>query len=154
MTDGRVDAELADLRLEHALELDRLLEAGLCGCGCGEPIDAGGNGRRRYRDGHRQRAHRRRVEAEAKVRGVPTRLSLKALESTGSTGERHADAQTAPRKPRRPRPGVTVYFPTPRAAEVARRLLEAGSGVIDEQLAIDAAAAAIDAALARRRARG
>lgn len=148
-----VALELERLHDEQAAELDRLLEAGLCGCGCGATIDAGGNGRRRYLDGHRQRAHRKRVEAEAKVLGVPTRLSLQALAATNPTPDRNPDAQSAPRKPRRPRPGVTVYFPTPKSAELARQLLEAGSGVIDEQLELDAAAAALDAALERRRRR-
>lgn len=112
-----LEARVAELRAELDSELEQLLEAGLCGCGCGEPIDGGGNGRRRYRDGHRQRAHRRRVELEAKVRGVPARLSLKALEATNPPRERHADAQTKPRRPRRPRPGVTVYLPSVEAAE-------------------------------------
>lgn len=147
------DEAIAKLRDAFAAEADRLLEAGLCGCGCGERIDSGGNGRRRYRDGHRQRAHRARVEAEAKVLGVPTRLSLKALERAVRTEQRKPDAQTRPRAPRRPRPGVSVYFPTPKSAELARRMLEAGSGVLDEQLELDAAAAAIDAALERRRKR-
>lgn len=148
-----VELELEHLRQAHAAELDRLLEAGLCGCGCGGRIDAGGNGRRRYLDGHRQRAHRKRVEAEAKVRGVPTRLSLQALEATDRTRERHADAQSAPRKPRRPRPGVTVYLP---ALDIGERALEAlraagPGGLIDPLL--DEAADAIEAALERRRRR-
>lgn len=137
------------MTLDEALrELDELVldrvRAGLCGCGCGEalPIPYRGRGRNRqpipFEDGrrrfidsrHRQRVYHRRVELAAEASGAPTRLSLRGLQAATGTSKRHSDAPGAAqagqaRKRRAPRPGLSVYFPTVRDAELVREVVEA-----------------------------
>lgn len=75
----------------------------LCGCGCGSPLE--GSAKRRYLDGHRQRAYRRRLRDEAEARGLPPSMSLETLKATSAPrtrngdGQRAADVREAPREP-------------------------------------------------------
>lgn len=134
--------------------------AGRCACCCGQRIPAG-NVRAFYADErHRKRAHHRRLERLAEAAGVPTRLTVENLKATNGTGGRPTDAQ-APRKRRQsaPRPGVSVYFPTPDALEVAlaaiakdRRARE-GTALDSYLELLDQALEATRKALERRRAR-
>lgn len=120
-----------------------------CGCGCGERFPAGG-GRRYVNERHRQRAYRRRVKAAAEARGLPGSLSLQSVEATGRAGRRNGDAEKGGERPiRRPRPGVTVYFPTPGAAELALAAVRTQGGAWRRE-----AEGALERALERRRARG
>lgn len=160
--DARTLAELHDELA--ALVLERV-SRGECGCGCGDPLPAsrGGNGRQRYLPGHRQRAHRRRLEAEARALGVAPRLSLQALAEASTTGQRHGDAQKR-RKPRQrrrsaPRPGVTVYLPTIDLAKTVRDAVDLMAHVAREKGTaeraddLDAALVVLEKAIDRRRRR-
>lgn len=93
-----------------------MTEQRICQCGvngCAQPIDAGGNGRRKYAPGHRQRAHRKRVQAAMAEVGYPASPSLRAARTLGSTKQRNGDAQRAgkPRETSRKRPsGIQVSY--------------------------------------------
>lgn len=145
---------LEDLGLPHLAQAVRDYR---CACGCGEQLHGGGE-RVLYVDPrHRQRAYRRRLEALAKAAGIPARLSLETVQAARSTTARNADAQKrrATPRPRRPRPGVTVYFPTPEAAGLALEIVEldglAGSDELERQK--DDAIEALRKAVERRRRR-
>lgn len=117
-------ATLDELRTQLALKVDERVAAGDCGCGCGSDLPLN-PGRRKYlNERHRQKAYRDRLEAEANALGVPSRLSLRTLQSPSTTRDRHADAPARRQRPQRrrsrPRLGVTVYLATP---GLARRLL-------------------------------
>jgi len=74
----------------------------------------------------RQRAYRRKVEAEAQDRGVVTTPSLAAMRETApsitGTGSRNGDAQIARKAPRRRHPS-DVRVSLPRLERVAREVL-------------------------------
>lgn len=114
---------LEEFREQHRQELDERHDAGVCGCGCGTTV-RDRRGRRRYVDErHKHRAHRARLQAEAKLLGVPAHLSVKNLETAERTSTRSGDAQTGRQRPparRSPRPGVSVYLPR---AELVERVL-------------------------------
>lgn len=140
---------------EHGeLELAEEVRAGRCACGCRTELGPGAVRQTYVDQRHRGRAHRARLQRAAEAAGVPPRLSLHALEEASATRERHGDAP-ARRKRRKtgPRPGVTVYLPTVRGAELALGLLGAGAGAIADDLELERARDAIAAALERRRAR-
>jgi len=103
----------AELEAAGELAEARAVLQGRCACLCGDAI-AGGNVRTFYVDErHRKRHHRKRLERLADAAGVPARLSIETLRSANGTGGRPADAPTRPRRRQaRPRPGVSVYFPT------------------------------------------
>jgi hypothetical protein len=153
--------ELERLQAELAAEERERVEAGLCACGCGERLPVKRHGRRRYvAERHRQRRHQERLEREAELLGVPTRLSLNRLEQYMTTSNRPSDAQTprtAPKR-RRPsrRPGVSVYLPRPELAELVLEALEYDVPASEHPDREEALADAVDAvrrALQRRRAR-
>lgn len=112
-----MSADLERVLADLDAEVEALVERDLCGCGCGEPLPRARHARRRYvAEHHRQRQYQRRLEAEARALGVPTRLSLRELEAMERTPNRPSDAEsgrTAPKRRRStPRPGVTLYLPT------------------------------------------
>lgn len=159
---ARRDELRREYRRRKARELDEagwpelaaeLLE-GRCACGCGDPLDAGAVRRVYIDQRHRQTFHRARVRRAAEAAGVPSRLSLKALEEANRTSDRNGDAPARrKRAQRKPRAGVTVYFPTIAAAAAAAACIDdatAGAGHDDDSRV---AAAAVERALARRRAR-
>lgn len=120
--------KLVDLR-ELRDELDEAaaerVANGRCGCGCGAPLERGANGRRKFVEGHRQRHYRNIVKQLAEAEGVPTRLSLRLVHSTGSTADRSGDAQKARRKRQsKPRAGLSVYFPTVRDVDLAAEWID------------------------------
>lgn len=146
------DTKARELEAHDEPELAEEVRAGRCACGCRTDLGPGAVRQTYVDQRHRGRAHRARLQRAAEAAGVPPRLSLHALEAS-ATRERHGDAPA--RRQRRktgPRPGVTVYLPS---IEVARRLeahlgdLYAGGDVLDLREAL----AALEAALARRRAR-
>lgn len=122
MTDLR---DVLELKHELEAEVRELADRGVCGCGCGGPLTKGGNGRRLYLTGHRQRFRRRLLKRLAEASGVPANLSLKSLQASETTGDRNGDAQPPGKRPRRaPRPGVTLYLPTLEDAERLAGLLD------------------------------
>lgn len=148
---------LEDLGLPHLAQAVRDYR---CACGCGEQLHGGGE-RVLYVDPrHRQRAYRRRLEAEAKAAGIPARLSLETVQAARSTTARNADAQTrraAPRRrrPSRPRDGVSAYFPSIDVAEAVLECIEACGDYSGAPMPVgaDIARDAIAKALERRRRR-
>lgn len=133
---AELEQRLEAVRAELDAELERRLDAGLCGCPCGRILgQRGGNGRKRYIDDrHKGDRYRECVKAEAEALGVVERQTLQTLRAAASTGERRADAQ-APRKraQRRARAGVSIYLPRP---ELVQRVLDslewvAGLGIED-----------------------
>lgn len=74
-------------------------EPRLCACDCGQPLD-GRRGNTRYVDArHRQRAYRKRLDAEARARGLSANLSLRTVRATRATRTRNGDARKRARKP-------------------------------------------------------
>jgi hypothetical protein len=84
-------------------------------------VDTGGNGRRKYFPGHRQRAYRKRLQSEIAAAGVPVISSFADLRAAGTPTERNRDAQRkrTPRK-RGPDMGVRLYISTADAEALAR----------------------------------
>lgn len=120
--------------------------AGRCACGCGNVL-AASSVRTFYVDQkHRARRHRRRLERLAEAAGVPARLNLDTVQTSTHSGGRARNASARSRRHEtRPRPGVTVYFPT---VEMAEALL---IGDLDE---MNAAHERVRAAIERRERRG
>lgn len=157
-------ARQAELRREYRERKARALEdegdehgaaevrAGRCACGCRHNL--GSAARKVYNDVRcRQRHHRARLQRAAEAAGVPSRLSLAAIEAANRTHERHGDAPA--RRPRRrsgPRPGVTIYLPTLELAEDALRALELVGQYADGEHALEVAGF-VQGALERRRKR-
>lgn len=80
-----------------------------CLCGCGEPIINRSAQVRYVNERHKQRAHRKRLKAAAEAAGLPASLSLKAVDSYTTGGNRRGDGQAGarapqgtPSKPRKP----------------------------------------------------
>jgi hypothetical protein len=126
----------------------------LCGCGCGKPLPANAVKRRKYLEGHRDRAYRKRVREAARAAHVPERLSLSELaQASTSTPEASADAQKGRERPRRrsPRPGVALYFRDPAWAEAVAEYvaLAAPSGTTELRHGHEV----LESALARHRAK-
>jgi hypothetical protein len=127
MTPPAERRDVLELKRELIAAAHELAERGLCGCGCGEELGGqGGNGRKVFRDvRHRQRFRRRMLKRLAEASGVPANLSVRTLQATETTDERNGDAQTRRKRPRRaPRPGVSIYLPTPEVARLLEPLLE------------------------------
>lgn len=84
-------------------------------------VSPGGNGRREYVEGHRQRAYRKRVTEAFVANALPTALSFQTLNSTNGTDKRSRDAQTARKPPRKRKDkGVRLYISTQEAEALAR----------------------------------
>lgn len=118
-------AELEDLGLQ---ELADDVRQGLCGCGCKNQILSRRASTVYVDERHKQRGYRRRLNAAAAAAGVAPRVTLEAVRATTLTANRNGDAQALPKAPqkrrkRSPRPGVTVYFPTPAVAELVRDVM-------------------------------
>lgn len=144
-SDVEIGLQIAELLDRMSREEEALLDKGLCSLpGCGRVIST--KRRKRYCDArHRSQRHKQRLEAVAKLRGVETHPSLRTLQAGNPPPERRGDAQNgrnAPQRRRKPRPGVSVYFPTVADAELA---LE--GGLTDDVIT------AIERALERRRRR-
>ena len=123
-----------------------------CGCGCGEQLVGRSENTLYVNERHRQRAYRRRLKEAAEAAKLPSSLSFKSIESAQDTQRRNGDGHTQrPKRRRTPRPGVTCYFPTVEAAEAARRAIDAAHRDLAH---LDQAQDALEAAVARRRARG
>lgn len=141
MTDARHATALDALRQRIEFEVLERVARGECGCGCGQPLDLGGNGRARFVDTrHRQRHHKTKLRQLAEAAGVPVRLSLQTLDAVRTTDERRGDAETGEKRPRRRRAGVTVYFPSAEAAAAAAAALGALAEPIERALARQRAA--------------
>jgi hypothetical protein len=82
---------------------DEARSARKCACNCGEPLINRSAQVRYVNERHKQRAHRRRLKAAAEAAGLPTSLSLKAIESATSTGNRRGDGHASAGKPQRTR---------------------------------------------------
>lgn len=116
---------------EDATEFCREETHRLCACGCGEWAKPG----RKYFDYERcrQRAYKQRAKAEAAARGLPTTLSLSAIEAatpgtpTGSRSGYGQDGARAAQKPRKKRgPDMRISYPRAVAAVTDDILREHG----------------------------
>lgn len=91
LTDGQWTCELC---------ANELREARKCACGCGASL-LGRSARTIWHDDRcKQRGYRRRVVARAEAVGLPSSLSLRALDAGSTTHNRNGDAQTRGAKPR------------------------------------------------------
>jgi hypothetical protein len=104
------EAKARELEAAGELGLAAEVLAGRCACGCDEPLVAP-SVRTFYKDGHRKRRHRRRVERAARAAGLPTHLSLESVQTTVRTRERRRDAPARPQAPqRRRKPDLRVSY--------------------------------------------
>jgi hypothetical protein len=141
-----------ELEDDGELEAAAELRAGRCACTCRNEL--GGAVRAFYVDQrHRQRHHRARLRRLAEAAGVPTSLSVQALQARESTRDRNGDAPARrKRAQRRPRPGVTLYLPSLNVAD-ALAVVMGDLVQLDTTPELEVAREALEVAIARRRRR-